>query len=74
MGNRIEAAFGDRLAAGDALPERAIRNPFESGLYHPDLRQSRISKALQNLVAFPFRSTFLEICIGRLLEFYLDPR
>ena len=74
MGNGIQAFFGNRLSAGHAFSERAIRNPPESGLYHPDFQQSGISKALQNLVAFTLGGAFLEICIGWLIEFRLDPR
>ena len=74
MGNSIEAFFGDRLSAGHAFPERAIGDPSESRLYHPDFQQSGIAKALQNLVAFTLRGTFLDICIDWLIEFCLDPR
>ena len=73
MGNGIQAVFGNRLSAGHAFSERAIGNPPESGLYHPDFQQSGISKALQNLVALSLRGAFLEIRIGWLTEFRLDP-
>jgi len=73
MGNGIQAFFGNRLSAGHTFSERAVCNPPECGLYHPDFQQSGISKALQNLVAFTLRCTFLEICIGWLIEFRLDP-
>jgi hypothetical protein len=72
MENCIHTFFGDRLSAGHAFSESAIRNPAESRLYHPNFQQSGISKALQNLVAFTLRGTFLGICIGRLIEFCLD--
>jgi hypothetical protein len=74
MGNGIQAFFGDRLSAGHAFPERAISDPSESRLYHPDLQQSGIAKALQNLVAFTLRGSFLDICIGWLIQLRLDPR
>jgi hypothetical protein len=74
MGNCIHTFFGDRLSAGHAVPERAISDPSESRLYHPDLQQSGIAKTLQNLVAFTLRSTFLDICIGWLIELRLDPQ
>jgi len=73
MGNGIQAFLGDWLSAGHALPERAIRNPPESRLYHPDFQQSGIAKALQNLVAFTLRGAFLDICIDWLIKFSLDP-
>jgi hypothetical protein len=72
MGNSIEAFFGDRLSAGHAFPERAIRNPSKRSLYHPDFQQSGITKALQNLVAFALSGAFLDICIDWLIEFCLN--
>ena len=74
MGNGIQALFGDRFSAGHALPEGSARYPSESRLYHPDLQQPGISKALQHLVAFTLRGAFLDICIDWLIEFCLDPR
>ncbi len=74
MGNGIQAFLGDQLSAGHALPERAILNPPESGLYHPDFQQSGISETLQNLIAFALSGAFLEICIGWLFQLRLDSR
>ncbi len=73
MGNGSQAFSGDRLSAGHAFPERAISDPSESRLYHPDLQQSGIAKTLQNLVAFTLRGAFLDICIDWLIKFSLDP-
>ncbi len=67
MGNGIQAFLGDRLSAGRAFPESAIRDPSESGLYHPDLQQPGISETLQHLVAFTLRGAFLDICIRWLI-------
>ena len=74
MGNGIEALLGDWLSAGHTIAERAISDPPESRLYHPNFLQPGISETLQHLVAFTLSGAFLNICIDWLIELRLDPR
>jgi hypothetical protein len=74
MRNRVQPFVGDRLATGHAVSKGAILDAPKGRLDHPDLGQSCVSQAFQDLVAFTFRRTFLEIRVGRLVEFRLNPR